>query len=98
MHCNHGKGRTGTAIIAFMLYLSLYHRATDALAFYNASRFSSGDYGVDQPCQTRYLHFLERILQTPDLPTRMIAYRMVTVSQDGLHDKYFLTVKKTRTG
>lgn len=28
----------------------------------------------------------------------MIAYRLVTVSQEGLHDKYFLTIKKARTG
>jgi protein-tyrosine phosphatase len=24
VHCNHGKGRTGTAIIAFILYMGLY--------------------------------------------------------------------------
>ena len=58
MHCNHGKGRTGTAIIAFMLFVSLYDRAAEALAFYNSRRFSSQEYGVDQPCQTRYLGFL----------------------------------------
>lgn len=28
----------------------------------------------------------------------MIAYRLVTVSQQGLHDKYFLTIKKARSG
>lgn len=28
----------------------------------------------------------------------MIAYRLVTVGQEGLHDKYFLTIKKARTG
>jgi protein-tyrosine phosphatase len=26
-HCNHGKGRTGTAIISFMLYMSLFEKA-----------------------------------------------------------------------
>lgn len=41
VHCNHGKGRTGTAIIGFMLYMALYERAADALAFYNSQRFSS---------------------------------------------------------
>lgn len=81
-----------------MLYLALYDRALDALAFYNSRRFSSEDYGVDQPCQTRYLVFLERLLHTPKLPQRMIAYRLVTVSQEGLHDKYFLSIKKARNG
>jgi hypothetical protein len=28
----------------------------------------------------------------------MIAYRLVTVSQIGLHDKCFLSIKKTRSG
>jgi protein-tyrosine phosphatase len=58
VHCNHGKGRTGTAIIGFMLYIGLYQKSAEALAFYNSRRFSSEDYGVDQPCQTRYLNFL----------------------------------------
>jgi hypothetical protein len=97
VHCNHGKGRTGTAIIGFMLYLALYDRAADALAIYNSRRFSNEDYGVDQPCQTRYLGFLERLMHTPKIQKKMIAYRLVTVSQHGLHDKYFLTIKKARS-
>ena len=97
MHCNHGKGRTGTAIIAFMLYVGLHHKAEEALAFYNSRRFSSQDYGVDQPCQTRYLRFMEQLLRKQKLPKRMIAYRLVSVNQYGLPDKYFITVRKARS-
>jgi hypothetical protein len=97
VHCNHGKGRTGTAIIGFMLYMSFFQKASDALIFYNKNRFSSEDYGVDQPCQTRYLGFLEKIMKVPHIPRKMIGYRLVTVSQTGLHDKYYLTIKKARS-
>ena len=41
VHCNHGKGRTGTAIIAILLYMGLYKTADEALTFYNSRRFSS---------------------------------------------------------
>ncbi len=81
-----------------MLYMALYDRAADALAIYNSRRFSNEDYGVDQPCQTRYLGFLERLMHTPKIQRKVIAYRLVTVSQHGLHDKYFLTIKKSRSG
>jgi hypothetical protein len=37
-------------------------------------------------------------MHMPKLPRRMIAYRLVTVGQEGLHDKYFLSIKKARTG
>ena len=58
MHCNHGKGRTGTAIIAFMLAMGFKKTAIEALTFYNNKRFEVDNYGVSQPCQTRYLHFV----------------------------------------
>ena len=38
VHCNHGKGRTGTCIIAFMLYAREFSTAEEALTFYNKKR------------------------------------------------------------
>lgn len=61
VHCNHGKGRTGTAIISFMLYVGFQEKAEEALSFYNQRRFNVTTYGVDQPCQTRYLKYVEEI-------------------------------------
>lgn len=63
VHCNHGKGRTGTAIIAFMLYTKHFPTAEAALHFYNQKRFIVNTYGVDQPCQRRYLTYTENILK-----------------------------------
>lgn len=81
-----------------MLVLGLHQHAVSALAFYNEARFQSDTYGVDQPCQTRYLGYVERVRAVHVLPRRLAAYRLVTVSQKGTHDKHFLTIRKTRTG
>lgn len=62
VHCNHGKGRTGTAIISILLYIAFRKTAEEALQFYNSRRFSSETYGVDQPCQTRYLGYVQDLL------------------------------------
>ena len=55
VHCNHGKGRTGTSIIALFLLVGFHSTARESLHFYNQKRFSLASYGVDQPCQLRYL-------------------------------------------
>lgn len=63
IHCNHGKGRTGTAIIGFLILVAYMNTAEDCLKLYNSKRFSSDHYGVDQPCQLRYLKFIARLNQ-----------------------------------
>lgn len=98
MHCNHGKGRTGTAIISILLYLGIYKNAQEALIFYNSRRFSTETYGVDQPCQTRYLGFVQDILLLNKIPDKLIAYRLSNVSCTGLHEKHYVSIKQVRTG
>ena len=58
VHCNHGKGRTGTAIISFLLYINFYNNSEEVLKFYNKKRFSDESYGVHRECQLRYLHYV----------------------------------------
>jgi protein-tyrosine phosphatase len=67
VHCNHGKGRTGTAIISLMLLINFFKATRDCLHFYNSQRFSKSTYGVDQPCQLRYLNFIEQIIEAPKI-------------------------------
>jgi protein-tyrosine phosphatase len=57
VHCNHGKGRTGTTIIAFLMFTGFFEKFDEALTFYNKRRFISLTYGVSQPCQKRYLGY-----------------------------------------
>lgn len=58
MHCNSGKGRTGTAICALLLFLGYFDNVDDCLKFYGHQRFTCGK-GVSQPCQLRYLYYFE---------------------------------------
>ena len=58
VHCNSGKGRTGTAICALLLFLGYFDNVDDSLRFYGRQRFTDGK-GVSQPCQLRYLYYFE---------------------------------------
>ena len=58
VHCNSGKGRTGTAICAILLYMGFCSNMDDCLRFYGHRRFTCGK-GVSQPCQLRYLYYFE---------------------------------------
>jgi protein tyrosine phosphatase len=61
VHCNHGKGRTGTSIISLFLLIGYHKSAKESLLFYNSKRFNKCTYGVDQPCQLRYLNYVEQL-------------------------------------
>lgn len=99
MHCNHGKGRTGTAIVSLLLLLQAYDTAREALSFYNNRRFSKHDYGVDQPCQLRYLHYLEQLLHSSSIRQKLICYRLKATTFRGQlnEEEYWLKITSTRT-
>ena len=42
VHCNSGKGRTGTAIVCFLLFCGFCDNVDDALKFYGHKRFTGG--------------------------------------------------------
>jgi phosphatidylinositol-3,4,5-trisphosphate 3-phosphatase/dual-specificity protein phosphatase PTEN len=58
VHCNSGKGRTGTAIATILLFVGYFDNVDDCLRFYGHQRFTCGK-GVSQPCQLRYLYYFE---------------------------------------
>ncbi|ELR12538.1 Proteintyrosine phosphatase [Acanthamoeba castellanii str. Neff] len=62
VHCLAGRGRTGTVISAFLLYLGLYNDATEALRYFANARSSKGE-GVITPSQLRYVGYYNEILQ-----------------------------------
>lgn len=68
LHCNAGKGRTGTAISCFLLYSCLADNFLNAIIFYGHKRFRNGR-GVTQPAQQRYIQYFEmafkREVQSP---------------------------------
>ena len=58
IHCNSGKGRTGTIICALLRYCGFFDNPDDTLRFYAHRRFSDRT-GVTQPCQLRSLFYYE---------------------------------------
>ena len=48
IHCNAGKGRTGTLICCYLLYAGLADTAKDAINYYGWKRFKNGK-GVTNP-------------------------------------------------
>jgi len=63
LHCNAGKGRTGTAISSALLFCGMTENAEDALKYYSYKRFYKGTGGVTQPCQIRYVKYFEQLLK-----------------------------------
>lgn len=61
VHCNAGKGRTGTCIASYFLYSKMMSTAEEAIRYYGEKRFEHG-IGITQPCQLRYVKYFEDIL------------------------------------
>jgi len=62
VHCNAGKGRTGTSIAWFLMYSGLATTSEDAIRYYGRKRFSSG-LGITQPSQIRFVRYFELVLK-----------------------------------
>lgn len=60
VHCNAGKGRTGTSIACFLMYSGLSKNSQDAIRYYGRKRFSTG-LGITQPSQIRYVRYFELV-------------------------------------
>jgi phosphatidylinositol-3,4,5-trisphosphate 3-phosphatase and dual-specificity protein phosphatase PTEN len=56
-HCNHGKGRTGTIICCFFLFMGVFKDSREVMHYYGKQRFRREDYGVTQPCQIQYINY-----------------------------------------
>lgn len=97
-HCNHGKGRTGTAVMSLLMYTQDFEGPQEVLDYYNAKRFRTKKYVVSQPCQLRYLHFYDAVLRRPDGFPHLKAYRLVSIQLQGLTGGHYLNITQVRSG
>ena len=61
IHCNAGKGRTGTLICCYLMYCNFVKSAQDAITYYGWKRLRSGK-GVTVSSQVRYIFYFELAL------------------------------------
>lgn len=65
IHCKAGKGRTGLAIVCYLLYAGICVTTESAIAYY-AERRTSNRKGITIPSQIRYVYYFERLLRTDE--------------------------------
>jgi phosphatidylinositol-3,4,5-trisphosphate 3-phosphatase/dual-specificity protein phosphatase PTEN len=58
VHCKAGKGRTGVAICAYLIFMEAANDAYEAIDMFNKRRTSDGK-GLGVASQKRYLHYFE---------------------------------------
>ena len=96
-HCNHGKGRTGTAVMGLLMYMQDFEGPKEVLDFYNAKRFKTEKYVVSQPCQLRYLHFYDSLLKNAHDFPHLKAFRLVNIEQERLSGGHYLNITQVRS-
>ena len=100
VHCNAGKGRTGTLISCYLMYSGLADNASDAIAYYGYKRFSHGK-GVTQPSQIRYVHYFEQVykrkIKAPAIkvPQKVVVYTIPDLAGNGKFSPYIEIVNGT---
>lgn len=66
LHCKGGKGRTGTAVAAWLLFSGQFKSADKALNYFGIRRTDEAKgskyQGVETPSQSRYVRYLEKVI------------------------------------
>lgn len=89
-HCNHGKGRTGTIICCFFLYMGLFNDYEEVMKFYAQKRFEKNGYGVTQPCQIQYIQYFQIYLNHPTIYPKVLSVKKITLKGDCyINNPYF---------
>lgn len=52
---------------------------------------------MDQPCQLRYLEFMEKLMEAPVIKKKLPCFHLKQVSHKGLNENYYVRIKSTKT-
>ena len=61
INCRGGKGRVGTIVCSYLLYIKKFNETKDAFDYYSLKRLYKGE-GISQPNQKRYINYFHNIL------------------------------------
>lgn len=86
VHCNAGKGRTGTMICCYMLFTGIFDSVDECMKYYSKQRFEEGD-AVTQPGQVRYINYFYRMLKEKIFFPLKKSLRSVKLIEVPLKDK-----------
>ena len=96
VHCNHGKGRTGTIIVCLLMFCNFFDRVEDALQFYSKRRFEKEGYGVTQPCQIRYAHYFHSLLRDKKIQIKPYSIKRIEFRGKNFPEECYCIVSKSR--
>lgn len=97
VHCNHGKGRTGTIIVCLLLFCNFFDYPEEALEFYSKRRFQKEGYGVTQPCQLRYIHYFYNLLVKKNVKIRAYSLKQIQFKGKGKVENCVCSVSNVQT-
>lgn len=89
VHCKGGKGRTGTAVCAWLIASGQFEEAQHSLEYFGLRRtdYSVGNayQGVQTPSQSRFVGYLEQVFTRLNgrLPPA-VSYRIKSIKIDGI--------------
>ena len=95
INCKGGKGRVGTVVCCYLLFIKKFIEIKDAIDYYSLKRLYKGK-GIDQPSQKRYIEYFYKIISRKKIffPLRIKLTSIELKNMDEVYDngKYVLEI------
>jgi protein-tyrosine phosphatase len=86
VNCRGGKGRAGTVVCCYFLYIKKFTDPEDVFNYYSAKRLYSGE-GIAQRSQKRYINYFNKILTKKKIsfPKRI---KIISIELNNMYELY----------